>query len=48
LWRKDVVAELYMAWPLAHRNPALDAVREFSIGCLPGQDRVVAPLPAAR
>lgn len=34
LWRRDVVAELYMAWPLAHRNPALDAVRDHAIACL--------------
>ena len=43
LWRKDVVAELYMAWPLAHRNPALDAVRDFALGCLAGQGGPAAP-----
>jgi DNA-binding transcriptional LysR family regulator len=31
LWRKDVFAELYLAWPLEHRNPALDAVRQIVV-----------------
>lgn len=31
LWRKDVFAELYLAWPLEHRNPALDAIRQFVV-----------------
>jgi DNA-binding transcriptional LysR family regulator len=43
LWRRDVAAELYMAWPLAHRNPALDAVRDFAIGCLAGKGSGAAP-----
>ncbi len=31
LWRKDVYAELYFAWPLEHRNPALDTIRQFVV-----------------
>lgn len=34
LWRKDVFAELYLAWPLEHRNPALDTVRDFIVAYL--------------
>lgn len=36
LWRKDVFAELYLAWPLEHRNPALDMVRAFTVEHLAG------------
>lgn len=31
LWRKDVVAELFLAWHEANRNPAQQVVRDFCI-----------------
>ncbi|MBC5783857.1 LysR family transcriptional regulator [Ramlibacter sp. USB13] len=31
LWRRDVVAEIYLAWRAAERNPALQPLREFFI-----------------
>lgn len=45
LWRKDVFAELYLAWPLAHRNPALDTVRDFTVEYLAGSRLIEKALP---
>ncbi|HSV47652.1 MAG TPA: LysR substrate-binding domain-containing protein, partial [Ramlibacter sp.] len=32
LWRRDVVAEIYLAWRDDARNPALHTMREFIAG----------------
>ena len=36
LWRKDVVAEIYLAWRRIERNPAQQRLREFIVGSLAG------------
>ena len=35
LWRRDVVAEIYLAWRAEERNPALRPLREFFLRQLP-------------
>lgn len=46
LWRKDVVAELFLAWDPGSRNPAQESVREFCIGHLRSR-RGGASMPGA-
>lgn len=36
LWRKNILAEVYLAWDLNNRNPAQNLVREFAIRHLTG------------
>lgn len=36
LWRKNTVAEVYLAWDINNRNPALKLVREFAVRHLSG------------
>ena len=36
LWRKDIFAEVYLAWDTNNRNPARNLVREFAIRHLAG------------
>lgn len=45
LWREDVFAELYLAWPLSHRNPTLDTIRDFTIQYLAGSRLIEKALP---
>jgi DNA-binding transcriptional LysR family regulator len=34
LWRRDVLAEIYLAWRRAERNPAQRRLREFVVQAL--------------